>query len=197
MLARTAWEAEASHLGAVELALVTIKTGLLVGTLVQELAALLCTLTPQLAAAVIAPLSPHFIEGRNVIAGVCMAITEPVRRKGDELRLGVYEIHLLLGRLLAVSGRLLTTEAAKTAESTGASLGCVLLGLDAVQDILRLSLIVDAGIVAPAVGGEDKGCDEVELAVAGCACRVLRTISAAAPGEVALANAILMLHILL
>ena len=92
---------------------------------------------------------------------------------------------------------LLTTETTEAAETTLTRLGRVLLGLDAVQDVLRLGLVVDAGMVAPAVGGEDEGGDEVQLAVASGTIGIAGTVGLAAPGKVTLAVTVLVLHVLL
>ena len=56
----------------------------------------------------------------------------------------------------------------ETGESGRTRLGFVFLRLDAVEDMLGLGQIVDASIIAPTVGGEDEGGDEIEFSVAGC-----------------------------
>ena len=63
--------------------------------------------------------------------------------------------------------------------------------------MLGLCLVVDACIVAPTVGGEDEGCDEVEFAIRGSALGIVGAIRLTTPGKVALAVAVLMLHVLL
>ena len=109
-----------------------------------------------------------------MIRGIGETLSETVGSKSDQFRLRIDEIHFLLLRLLLlVVGSLLTTsEAAETtkATKTATSLGCVLLRLDAVQDALGLSLVVDARVVTPAVGGENESGNEIQLTIAGCTC---------------------------
>ena len=69
--------------------------------------------------------------------------------------------------------------------------------LDAVEDAACLSLVVDAGIVAPAVGGEYQGRDKVQFTVARRPFRIVRTVGLAAPCKVPHPVATLVLHILL
>ena len=191
LLTRTAGEAEARHLGAVVLALVAIEARLLVDALVQERTALTGTLDPVIGTSVVAPLGPYLVEGGNMVAGVGEAIAKAVGGEGDELAFRVDEVLLLRALLLA---------AAKTAKATKAcrtGFGRIFLGLYAVEDVLCLGLVVNAGIVAPAVGGEDESGDEVELAVAGGTCSILRAVGLTTPGEIALSPTLLMLHVLL
>ena len=121
-----------------------------------------------------------------------MALSETVRRKSDEFRLRIDEVHLLRTLLL-----LSASETAKASETAWTGLGGVFLRLDGIQDALGLSLVIDAGIVAPAVGGKEERCDEIQLTVAGGTWGVTGTVRPATPSEVALADAVLVLHIFL
>ena len=164
----------------------------------QKLAALLGTLHPKVAATIISPLRPYLVECRNVVTGVGEALAETVRRKGDEFCLRVDEIHLLGGRcLLLVVGCLLSTETSEAAKSCGTGLGLIFFRLYAVQDVLCLGLVVDAAIIAPLVGSEDQRSDEIQLSVGGSAWGVTGTVGLATPCEIALADAILVLHVFL
>ena len=184
-------EAGHLHLRTVILALVTIQARLLVDAFVQELATLLGTLVPQVAASVVSPLGPYLVESGNVVAGICEALSPAVGGKGDELGLRVDEVHFSF-LLLAVSRWLL----AKTTKAT-TGLRSVFLGLYAVENVLRLGLVVDARVVAPTVGGEDEGGDEVELAIAGSTIAVVCAVRLTTPGKIALAYATLVLHVFL
>ncbi len=153
----TTREAESLHFRTIKLTLVTIQGRLLVYTLVEELTTLLSALIPKVATAVVSPLGPDLVEGRDMIGRISVTIAEAVRGEGDELRLRIDEVHhLFLRLLLLVVGLLTTTEATETA-----TLRRVLLGLDAVQDALGLSLVIDARVIAPTVRGEDEGGNEV------------------------------------
>ena len=122
-----------------------------------------------------------------MIRGVGIAVSETIGGESNQIGLRVDEVHLL-GPLL------LWTEAG---ESTLARLGGVLLGLDAVQNVLSLGLVVDAGIITPTVRGKDERSNEVELTIAGCTLGITGTIGLTTPGKIALAIATLVLHILL
>ena len=63
--------------------------------------------------------------------------------------------------------------------------------------MLGFCQIVDASIVAPAVRGEDEGCDVIELSIRGCSLGIMGAIRLTTPRKIALAVTILMLHILL
>ena len=122
---RTLWhtrEAWHLHLTAVVLTLVTVQARLFVDALMQKFAALLCTLVPIVAASVVGPTRPHFIESGNVVTGVGKTLSETIRRKGDELCLGINQIHLLRTRLLRTEAR----------ESSLTRFGGKFFGLDAV-----------------------------------------------------------------
>ena len=122
-----------------------------------------------------------------MVRGIGIALTKAIGRECNKLCLRIYEIHLLRTALLR----------AKAGEACGTGLWLVLLGLDAVQDVLSLSEVVDACIVAPTVRGKDEGGDEIELTIAGCALGIARAIGLATPGEITLADAVLMLHVCL
>ena len=79
------------HLATVVLAVIGIQPRLLVDAFVQERAALVGTVLPVFGAAVVGPSCPHFVEGRDVVAGVGEALTETIGSKGDEARVGVDE----------------------------------------------------------------------------------------------------------
>ena len=161
----------------------------------QILAAGLGTLLPEVRAAVVAPTRPDLVEGGYVIGRIGELVAPAVGGEGDELRLGINEEHPLLPGLLILLSVLLT--AAKGAPGTGPALGLILLGLDAVENVLGLSLIVNAGVVAPAVAGKEQRGDEIELTVGGGTVAVACAVGLAAPGEIALAQAVLVLHVLL
>ena len=184
---RHAWETGHLHLATVVLAHVGVQTCLWVDGLVQVFTALLGALEPILGTPVISPFRPYLIEGGDMITGVGITLPETVGGEGDELRLGIDEIHLLRPSLLGTKG----------GESGGTGLGLVLLRLDAVEDVLRLGLVVDACVVTPAVGGEEEGGDEIEFAVAGSTLRIAGAVGLTTPGEVALADAVLVLHVFL
>ena len=63
--------------------------------------------------------------------------------------------------------------------------------------MLGLCLVVDAGVVAPTVRGEEESGNEIEFAVAGCALGIAGAVGLTTPGKIALADAVLMLHVLL
>ena len=184
---RPARETGHLQLTAVVLAHVGIQTCLGMDGLMQKLTALPCTLIPEVAAPVVGPPCPHFVEGWDMVGGVGVALSEPIRSKGDELGLRVDEEHLLWTRLL---------RSAKAAKSTSL-LGLVFLGLYAVEDMLGFGLVVDACVVAPLIGGEKQGGDEIEFAVGGGSLGIARAIGLATPSEVALADAVLVLHVFL
>ena len=161
----------------------------------QELATLGGTFVPEVGAPIVGPACPYLIEGWNVVAGIGETLPKTIGGEGDELGFRVDEIHLLGGRcwLLGVGGLL----SAKTAETAKAAtgLGRVLAGLYAVEYVLRLGLVVDARVVAPTVGGKDERSDEIELAVAGGTVGIAGAVGLAAPGKIAFADAVLMLHV--
>jgi len=194
---RSAREAEALHLRAVKLALVAVQGCLLVYTLVEELTALLGTFIPEVAATIVCPLGPHLIESRDMIGRIGMTLSEAIGGESNQFCLGIDEIHLLRALLLLTATETATTEAAKAAETAATGLWCVLLRLNTVQDALGLSLVVDARVITPTIRGKDKGGDEIQLTVAGSTWRIAGTIGAAAPGKIALTDAVLVLHILL
>ena len=175
------------HLTAIILAHIGIQTGLFVDGLMQELTTLLGTLVPIVGAAVISPLRPYLVEGGDMVRRIGIALSETIRGKGNQLSLRIYQIHLLRTRLLGTKAR----------ESTLTRLWRIFLGLDAVENVLGLSLIVDASIVAPTIRGKDQGRDEIEFTIAGSTLGITRAIRLTTPGEISLAVAILMLHVLL
>src|SRR5690606_19032491 len=85
-----------------------------------------------------------------------------------------------------------------TAEHVGddrLAAGLGLLAEHGVEDGLGFSPVVEnAGAVAPAVGGEEKGGDDPLLAVGGGADAELFAFRRAVPGEKALARPLLVLH---
>ena len=73
-----------------------------------------------------------------MVRRVCVSVAPIIRSEGYELVLGVDEIIVAVGAIL---------------------------GKGAIKDMLSLSLIIYAGVVAPAVLSEQKGCDIIELTV--------------------------------
>ena len=122
-----------------------------------------------------------------MIAGIGVALSETIGGKGNQLRLRINQIHLLRSRLLG-------TEAG---EACRTGLGFVFLRLDAVKDTLCLGLVVDARVVAPTVGGEEEGGDEIKFTVAGSTLCIAGAVGLTTPGEVAFADAVLVLHVFL
>ena len=81
-------------------------------------------------------------------------------------------------------------------ERHNTGLACLLPGR--VQDVLGFGQIVDLSVIAPAVGSEYQGCDEVELSVRSRACAAdLSVRNAKAPSKVSLHWTVLVLHVLL
>ena len=128
-----------------------------------------------------------------MVGRIGVTLSEAIGREGDELGLGIDEVHALLTALLLTAAEAATkaTEAARTL------LGLIFLGHGAVQDALSLSLVVDARIVAPAVRGEEQRGDKVELAIAGSTIGIAGSVGPTAPCEIALATARLVLHVFL
>ena len=89
-----------------------------------------------------------------------MTLSKAIRGKGNQLGLRINQIHLLRTLLLTTTK---TTEATKT---TLTGFGRVLLRLDAVKNALSLSFVVNACVVAPAVGGKEQGGNKIQLAIA-------------------------------
>ena len=71
------------------------------------------------------------------------------------------------------------------------------LGLNDIENVLRFAQIVDAGFIAPKVGGEKKRSDIIKFAITGRTLCIGRTIGLATPTEIALHRPIRHLHILL
>ena len=187
---RTLWHTRETghlHLTAVVLAHVGVQTRLWVDGLMQVLTAFLGAFFPIITASVVSPLRPDLIEGGNMIRGIGITLTETVGCEGDELRLGVDEVHLLGACLLGT----------KAGEACRTGLGLVFLRLDAVEDVLGLGLVVDACVVAPAVRGKEKGGDEIEFAIGGSALSITGAVGLTAPSEITFADAVLVLHVLL
>ena len=100
------WETRHLHLAAVILAVVGIQSCLFIDSLMQELATFLSTFVPIVAAPVVCPLCPNLIEGGNVVAGVGESLSESVGSEGDELCLGIDEIHRSASGSTPMAGRL-------------------------------------------------------------------------------------------
>ena len=86
---------------------------------------------------------------------------------------------------------------AKAWETALTRFGGIFFGLDAVQNVLCFSFVVNARVVAPPVRGKDERRDEIQLAIAGSPLGITRSVRLTAPGEIALARAVLMLHVTL
>ncbi|OPZ32273.1 MAG: hypothetical protein BWY99_02827 [Synergistetes bacterium ADurb.BinA166] len=98
-------------------------------------------------------------------------VARPVGDEGDQLVPGVDHVRDPVGPVLAPHG---------------------------VEDAARLPVVVDPGLVPPAVGGEQERRDEVELPVRGRAFRiVLPRLRLHAPGEIGVPRPPLVLHVLL
>ena len=121
-----------------------------------------------------------------MVRWVSLALSEPVWCERDEHRLWVDEEHFLGTRLLS----------SKTSKSTS-SFWLVFLGHGAVENSLCLLLIVDACIVAPAVGGKNQCCDKVQFTIGSGSIGIAGAISFTTPGKIAFTGTILMLHIFL
>ena len=128
-----------------------------------------------------------------MIGRIGVTLTEAIGGEGDELGFGVDEVHALLTALLLTA----TEAATKATEAARTLLRLIFLGHGAVQDALSLSLVVNARIVTPAVGGEEERGDEVELAIAGGTIGIAGAVGSAAPCEITLAVARLVLHVFL
>ena len=151
----------------------------------QVLTALGGTTHPVVIVVHTSPFSPYFVEGGDVVAGVGETLSEAIGGEGDETCFRINEIRhgaaLILNRTIAhIMGRRGVLDSLRT---------------DGDKDILCLFQIVDARIVAPTVGGEDKGGDEIEFTVAGSSLGIVGTVGLTTPGEVASIFAKLVLHV--
>ena len=133
------------------------------------------TLIPIVTAPIVGPFSPYLIESRDVIAWIRETLSETIRCEGDELCLRINQVHLLWTSLLG----------SEAWEPALHRLWLVLFGLDTVEDMLGLCLVVDASIISPAVRGKDECRDEVELTIRGSTFSIVSTVGLAAPGEIA------------
>ena len=106
--------------------------------LVQIFARGLGTVAPELATPVVGILSPHLVEGGNMIRRVGKLSAVRIGSEGDEFVLDIDERRHV-------------------------SHSCLLHRT--VENVLCLGEIVDARVVAPEVRGEDERGDEIQLAV--------------------------------
>ena len=136
----------------------------------QELTAFLSTLLPELGPSVVSPFRPNLVKGREMVRRVGKLPAPMIGRKGDELMFKIDE------RSCAVHSRLLHA---------------------AIQNMLRFLQIVDACIISPSVGCKDERSYEIEFTIRCGSLRISRSISLAAPCEIALIRSFLMLHVFL
>ena len=121
-----------------------------------------------------------------MIAGIGEPLTEAIGCERDKFRLRIDE--KTLPRALLIAER---------PEGRCIGIGGNLAWHDAVKNVLRLGLVVDSRIVAPAIGSKNQRRDEIELTIGGRTVSIFGAVGLAAPGEIALAGSRLVLHVAL
>ena len=118
-----------------------------------------------------------------MVGRIGKAVAEAIGSECYEMVVGIDEEHLLRSSRSEIP-------------ETRTALRLVFARHGAVENALRLRLVVDARVVAPSVGCKDEGGDEIKLTVGCCTLGIACAVGLATPCEVALAVATLVLHVL-
>ena len=171
--------------GTIEVVIVGIETSGSIDASMQVFTACACTLLPITAASILCITCPNLIEGRKMIGGISKGNSwNEANKVGscvDEAHLSAHGNRILQAIPLTVAIDL---------DFDG-------LWLDCIKNVLRFAQIVDAGFIAPKVGGEKKRSDIIKFTIAGRTLCIGRTIGLATPTEITLHRPIRHLHILL